>query len=113
VVDIGRSIVDSLFPSVDPSANRFRLDGRLYEVIGAFEPDRGLFSNFGVDQFACIHVSNFRKTLPEIKERFIAVAGKDRFSLTTVRDQVEQSLRRKRHVPYNVENDFESPRPTS
>ena len=67
MVDIGRSIVDSLFPSVDPSANRFRLDGRLYEVIGAFEPDRGLFSNFGVDQFACIHVSNFRKTLPEIK----------------------------------------------
>src|SRR4029077_2283166 len=31
----------------------------------------------------------------------------DQFSLTTVRDEVEQSLRRKRHVPYNAENDFE------
>ena len=37
----------------------------------------------------------------------MAVAGKDGFPLSTVRDQVEQSLRRKRHVPYNAENDFE------
>jgi putative ABC transport system permease protein len=107
VVDIGRSIADSLFPSVDPLGKSVRLDGRLYEVIGVFEPDQGLFSSFGVDQFACIPMSNFRKTFPEIKERFIAVSGKDQFSLTTVRDQVEQSLRRKRHVPHNAENDFE------
>jgi putative ABC transport system permease protein len=102
VVDIGRAIADSLFPSVDPLGKSVRLDGRLYEVVGVFEPDQGLFSAFGVDQFACIPM-----TFPEIKERFIAVAGKDRFSIDTVRDQVEQSMRRKRHVPYNAENDFE------
>jgi putative ABC transport system permease protein len=107
VVDIGRAIADSLFPSVDPLGKSVRLDGRLYEVVGVFEPDQGLFSAFGVDQFACIPMSNFRKTFPEIKERFIAVAGRDKFPLDTVRDQVEQSMRRKRHVPYNAENDFE------
>ena len=40
-----------------------RLDGRLYEVIGVFEKDRGFFG-FGVDQFACIPLSNFRKNFP-------------------------------------------------
>ena len=63
------------------SAKSVRLDGRLYEVIGVFEPDQGLFSSFGVDQFACIPMSNFRKSFPGDQERFIAVAGKDRFSL--------------------------------
>jgi putative ABC transport system permease protein len=107
VVVIGRAIADSLFPNVDPLGKSARLDGRLYEVVGVFEPDEGLFASFGVDQFACIPMSNFRKTFPEIKERFIGVAGKDGVPLDTVRDQLEESLRRKRHVPYNAEDDFE------
>jgi len=84
-----------------------RLDGRLYEVVGIFEPDQGLFSSFGVDQFACIPMSNFRKSFPEIRERFIAVAGKDQYTVDTVKGQVEEALRRKRHVPHNAEDDFE------
>jgi putative ABC transport system permease protein len=78
----------------------------LYEVVGVFEPDEGLFSSFGVDQFACIPMSNFRDNFPEIQERFIAVAGKEGVPLTTVKDQVEEAMRRKRHVPYNAEDDF-------
>ena len=52
VIVIGRSIAESLFPHVDAIGKQVRLNGRLYEVIGLFEPDQGLFSNFGVDQFA-------------------------------------------------------------
>lgn len=107
VVVIGRAIADSLFPSLDPVGKPVRLDGRMYEVVGVFEPDQGLFSSFGVDQFACIPMSNFRKSFPEIRERFIAVAGKDEFPLDTVRGQVEEAMRRKRHVPHHAEDDFE------
>ena len=107
VVVIGRSIADSLFPSLDPLGKLVRLDGRQYEVVGVFEPDQGLFSSFGVDQFACIPMSNFRKSFPEIKERFIAVAGKDGYSIETLRDQVDESMRRKRRVPYGAEDDFD------
>ena len=106
VVVIGRAIADSLFPSVDPLEKTVRLDGRPYEVIGVFEPDQGLFSSFGVDQFACIPMSNFRKSYPDIRERFIAVAGRDGYSIDTMRGQVEEALRRKRHVPYNADDDF-------
>ncbi len=99
MIVIGRAIADSLFPTVDPLGKPVRLNGRLYEVVGVFEPDQGLFSSFGVDQFACIPMSNFRKSFPEIRERFIAVAGKDGYSLDTVKGQVEEAMRRKRHVP--------------
>jgi len=107
VIVIGRAIADSLFPTVDALGKEVRLNGRTYEVIGIFEPDQGLFSSFGVDQFACIPMSNFRKSFPEIRERFIAVAGKDGHSIDTMKGQVEEALRRKRHVPHNAEDDFE------
>jgi putative ABC transport system permease protein len=107
VIVIGRSIADSLFANLDPLGKVLRLNGREYEVIGVFEPDQGLFSAFGVDQFACIPMSNFGKSFPDIKERFIAVAGKDGFSSETLKGQVEEAMRRKRHVPHNKEDDFE------
>ena len=107
VILIGKSIADSLFPNADPLGKSVRLNGRLYEVVGVFEPDQGLFSSFGVDQFACIPMSNFRKSFPEIKERFIAVAAKDGYSNDTMKGQVEEALRRKRRVPHSAEDDFE------
>jgi putative ABC transport system permease protein len=107
VVVIGRAIAESLFANLDPLGKEVRLNGRLYEVVGVFEPDQGLFSAFGVDQFACIPMSNFRKSFPEIRERFIAVAGRNEFSTETLKGQVEEAMRRKRHVPHNKEDDFE------
>jgi putative ABC transport system permease protein len=107
VIVIGRSIADSLFANLDPLGKQIRLNGRLYEVIGVFEPDQGLFSALGVDQFACIPMSNFRKSFPEIRERFIGIAGKDGFSMDTIKGQVEEAMRRRRHVPHNAEDDFD------
>jgi putative ABC transport system permease protein len=107
VIVIGKSIADSLFANLDPLGKELRLNGRPYEVIGVFEPDQGLFSAFGVDQFACIPMGNFRKSFPEIRERFIAVAGKPEFSTETLKGQVEEAMRRKRHVPHHAEDDFD------
>jgi putative ABC transport system permease protein len=107
VVDLGQAIANSLFPQVDPIGKVVRVNGRLYEVIGVFEPDQGLFSSFGVDQFACIPMSNFRKSFPDLRERFIAVAGREGSTMAEVRTEVEVAMRRKRHVPYNKEDDFE------
>jgi putative ABC transport system permease protein len=107
VVVIGRAIADSLFPFMDPVGKEVRINGRLYEVVGTFEPDQGLFSGLGVNQFACIPMSTFRKSFPEVRERFLAVASREGFSLDTMHGQVEEALRRKRHVSHNAEDDFE------
>jgi putative ABC transport system permease protein len=107
VMVIGRAIADSLFPLLDPIGRKVRLNGRQYEIIGTFEPDEGLFAGLGVDQFAAIPMSNFRKSYPEVKERFLGVSGREEYTNQQVRDQVEEALRRKRHVPHAAGNDFE------
>ena len=107
VIVIGQAIADSLFPHSDPIGKQVRLNGRWYEVVGLFTADQGLFASLGVNQFACIPMSTFRKNFPELKERFIAVAGREEFSMQALHDQVEEGMRRRRHVPHFGENDFE------
>jgi putative ABC transport system permease protein len=106
VVVIGNAIADSLFPHSDPIGKQVRLNGKLYEVIGVFEKDSGIFG-FGVDQFACIPLSNFHKNYPEIREVFLIFTVKPEADLSSTQDQVVDAMRRRRHVPHNADNDFE------
>lgn len=107
VVVIGAAIADSLFPHLDPLAKTVRLNGRPYEVIGVFDKDPGLFGGFGVDQFACIPLTNFHKNFPEIREVAIAVLVRDAANLNQARNEVIEAMRRRRHVPYHGESDFD------
>ena len=107
VVVIGNAIAESLFPHVDPIGKQVRLNGRLFEVIGVFEKDPGLFGGFGVDQFACIPLSNFHKNYPEIRDVFLIFTVREDANMDVVRDQVVEAMRRRRHVPHNQENDFD------
>jgi putative ABC transport system permease protein len=111
VVVIGNAIADSLFPLIDPVGKTVRLNGRPFEVIGVFESDPGLFGTPGVDQFAIVPISTLHKNYPEIKEIFIAVAAKEGADMNVMRDEVVEAMRRRRHVPYNKENDFETADP--
>ena len=107
VVVIGNAIADSLFPHTDPIGKEVRLNGRIYEVIGVFEKDPGLFGGFGVDQFAVIPLTNFHKNYPEVREIFLIFTVREDASLDAVRDQVVDAMRRRRRVPYSAENDFD------
>ena len=107
VVVVGNAIADSLFPHTDPVGKIVRLNGRPYEVIGVFDKDPGLFSTFGVDQFAAIPLTNFHKNWPEVREVFIAVSARDGVDMGRAKDEVIEAMRRRRHVPYHKENDFE------
>jgi putative ABC transport system permease protein len=106
VVVIGNAIADSLFPHADPIGKQVRLNGKLYEVIGVFEKDTGIFG-FGVDQFACIPLSNFHKNYPEIREIFLIFTVQEQADMVSVQNQVVDAMRRRRHVPHNGDNDFE------
>ena len=107
VVVIGNGIANTLFPHTDPVGKTVRLNGRLYEVIGVFVPDEGLFSAFGVDMFACIPLSNFHKNYPEIRDIFLIFTVREDADLSSVRNQAVDALRRRRHVPHNAEDDFD------
>src|SRR5579859_1890666 len=107
VVVLGAAINESLFPNTDAVGKTVRINGDLYDVIGVFEHDPGLFIGPGVDAFAVIPLSNFKKQYPEAKELLMAFTVPKNVSLQTAQDEVVQAMRRLRHVPASKENDFE------
>jgi len=107
VVVLGASVADSLFPNLDPLGKMIHLNGKLYEVIGVFERDPGLFGGPGVDQFAVIPMSDFRRKYPEAKELIIAFTVSPGADPEQAKDEVIEAMRRIRRLPYGAENDFE------
>ena len=107
VVVIGSDIANTLFPTIDPVGKMVRLNGMLFEVIGLFEKDSGMFAGAGVDQFAIIPLSTFHKNYPESKELAMAFTVPKGGDLDRAKDEVTEALRRRRHVPFNAESDFD------
>ncbi|HEY6392154.1 MAG TPA: ABC transporter permease [Bryobacteraceae bacterium] len=106
VVALGVDIADSLFPHTDPIGKMVHLNGELFEVIGVFERDSGFFGAGGINQFAIIPLSKFHKDNPDIKELAIAFMAPKGGDVQKAKDEVTEALRRRRHVPFNTEDDF-------
>ncbi len=107
VVVLGIDIADSLFPHSDPLEKQVRLNGELFEVIGVFEKDSGFFGAGGVNQFAMIPLNKFHKNYPDTKEWAIAFTAPRDGDVQKAKDEVTEAMRRRRHVPFKAENDFE------
>jgi len=107
VVVLGAAINESLFPSEDAIGKNVRMNGQQYEVVGIFEHDPGLFVGPGVDAFAVIPLSNFKKNYPEAKELIMAFTVPENVNLESAQDEVIQAMRRLRHLSAGKENDFE------
>jgi putative ABC transport system permease protein len=107
VVVLGAAISDSLFPNTDPIGKTVRLNGWTYEVIGVFAHDQGLFLGPGVDIFAVIPLSNFRKHYPDSKELMIAFTVPKDVNVDTAQGEVIQAMRRLRRLTPDQENDFD------
>lgn len=107
VVVLGASIAESLFPDSDPLGKVVRINGSVYEVIGVFSHDQGLFLGPGVDIFAIIPLSDFKKHYPEAKELILLFTVPRDVNVETAQNEVIQAMRRIRKIPADKENDFE------
>jgi putative ABC transport system permease protein len=107
VVVLGHNLSDTLFPDVDPIGKTVRMNGLLYQVIGIFPHDPGLFGAGGIDQFAVVPFSNFHKENPQSKELMIAFTAARWASLDKAKDEVTAAMRRIRRVPPLKPDDFE------
>ena len=107
VVVLGAAICDSLFPNADPLGKTVRINGGTYEVIGVFEHDQGLFLGPGVDIFAIVPLSDFKKHYPEAKELILIFTIPADVNVETAQGEVIQVMRRLRRIPAGKENDFE------
>src|SRR6202047_1953257 len=107
VVVLGAAISESIFPNTDALGKTVRINGGLYEVIGVFEHDQGLFLGPGVDIFAIIPLSNFKKQYPGSKELVMAFTVPKNVNIELAQGEVIQVMRRLRRVPPDKGNDFE------
>lgn len=107
VVVLGQAVADSLFGRATPLGKQIMMNGSPFEVIGVFAHDEGLLGGPGVDQFAMIPLSTFRKRYPESKEVIIIYTVRRDVDPLVAMDEVADALRRIRKVPYKSENDFE------
>lgn len=107
VVVLGQAVADSLFKRSSPLGHSVMLNGIPYEVIGVFAQDAGLLGGPGVDQFAVVPLSNFRKHNPGKKDFFLAFTASRDYTPQRAMDDVTEVLRRLRKVPPTQENDFE------
>src|SRR5207248_2985227 len=107
VVVLGAAISESLFPNTDALGKTVRINGSVYEVVGVFEHDQGLFVGPGVDIFAVIPLSCFKKEYPEAKELIMAFTVPENVNVETAQGEVIQAMRRLRRIPAGKENDFE------
>ena len=107
VVVLGAAISESLFPNTDAIGKTVRINGGAYEVIGVFEHDQGLFLGPGVDIFAIIPLSNFKKQYPEAKELVMLFTVPKNVNVELAQGEVIQAMRRLRRVPPDKDNDFE------
>jgi putative ABC transport system permease protein len=107
VVVLGAAISESLFPNTDAVGKTVRINGGAYEVIGVFEHDQGLFLGPGVDIFAIIPLSNFKKNYPEAKELIMLFTVPKDVNTDLAQGEVVQAMRRLRRVPPEKSNDFE------
>ena len=107
VVVLGAAISESLFPNTDALGKTVRINGAAYEVIGVFTHDQGLFLGPGVDIFAIIPLSNFKKQYPEAKELIVLFTVPKSVNVETAQAEVIQAMRRLRRLPAEKENDFE------
>ena len=107
VVVLGAAISESLFPNSDALGQTVRINGAAYEVIGVFAHDQGLFLGPGVDIFAIIPLSNFKKQYPEAKELIMLFTVPKDVNVEKAQGEVIQAMRRLRHVSVDKDNDFE------
>jgi putative ABC transport system permease protein len=107
VIVLGAAIAESLFPNTDALGKTVRVNGKLFDVIGVFEHDTGLFIGPGVDAFAVIPMSTFRKEYPEAKELIMAFTVPEEANLDAAQGEVIQAMRRLRRIPASKDNDFE------
>ena len=107
VVVLGAAIAESLFPNSDAVGQTVRINGAAYEVIGVFTHDQGLFLGPGVDIFAIIPLSNFKKQYPEAKELIMLFTVPQNSNVEIAQAEVIQAMRRLRRIPAGKENDFE------
>lgn len=108
VTVLASNVVDALFPAEDPVGKEINIMGHTFRVIGILPKDKtGPFGGENPeDNDVIIPYNTFREVMPNLDDNFITVQMKPG-RMKQGLEEIEQVLRRRRHVGLFDNNDFE------
>jgi len=108
VTVIGYSIMESLFPRIDPIGREVSISGRRYTVIGVMEKQGSTFFE-STDSHVYLPLTTFDSHFPQIKRDVgvnIATVPRKPEWVPRIIEEGTAVLRARRKVPFNKPNDF-------
>jgi len=106
VVFIGPTIVEELFPGIDPIGKTLKINGRKFTVIGIAR-ERGSFLGNNQDNFVMIPLSTYAKIFGKPRRNLdLMIKSETVRGIDITQDQVRSILRARRGVGYNEPDDF-------
>jgi putative ABC transport system permease protein len=105
VAVIGADIVENLYPFVDPIGKKISVRGREFDIVGIGEP-LGPILGRSRDGWVAIPITSFQKMWGARRSVTIYVKADGEENIEEAQDQARMVLRTRRHVAYNVDDDF-------
>ena len=108
VITIGYDTADALFGNESALGKELNIDGELFTVIGVADKRKsGLGGGKNPeDNMIWFPLQTFKKLHPELKDHWISVKADAHANIDLVKDEIRETMRRRRHVKFNQADNF-------
>ena len=109
VVVLETEIALTLFGSLDPIGGQVKIRGKVFRVIGIWDPPQNIFRPPGVSEGGIMPYRTVRSSFPinETNDLFIIVLGDPGIGIGEIKDNVTVALRRSRSLRPGMPNTFD------
>ncbi len=103
---IGFTLAEVLFETENPVDKVIRVNGNRFTVVGVFEEKKSTFDEDSENNSVTIPLSTFEKIHPWEEELFLIVKGASHEVMDQAEEEITNTLRIYRSVPFNKKNNF-------
>ncbi len=108
VIAIGHDTAEELFGSESGIGKELDIEGQLFTVVGVADKRK---SGIGggknpEDNIIWFPYHTFKKLHPELKDHWVSVKADSQQNVEAVKDEIRETLRRRRHVKFNQPDNF-------
>jgi putative ABC transport system permease protein len=108
VIALGHDTAEGLFGDESALGKELNIDGELFTVVGVADKRK---SGIGggknpEDNMIWFPLHTFKKLHPELKDHWVSVKADSHASIDAVKDEIRDTLRRRRHVKFNQPDNF-------
>jgi len=108
VIVVGSDTAEELFPAENALGKEINIEGELFTVIGVAARRKAVFGGGKNpdDNIVIFPLSTFRKLHPELKQHWISVKATSHEAMPQAIDEIRETLRRRRKVPFDKPDNF-------